>query len=86
MKGSCTSALSRLFDDRSQLNGGRFAFTRSQLHTPGVTLVRAVRHSDNSERTIVTAIVTYARYRPAKRAGVAVAQCLVVPWTTEASR
>jgi hypothetical protein len=40
--------------------------------------VRVVRASNEDLRTIVTAIVTYARYRPAKRAGVAVAQCLVV--------
>ena len=48
--------------------------------------VRVVRASNEDLRTIVTAIVTYARYRPAKRAGVAVAQCLVVPWMTEAAR
>ncbi len=48
--------------------------------------VRVVRSSNEDLRTIVTAIVTYARYRPAKRAGAAVAQCLVVPWVTEASR
>jgi hypothetical protein len=47
--------------------------------------VRVVRASNEDLRTIVTAIVTYARYRPAKRAGVAVAQCLVVPWATGAS-
>jgi hypothetical protein len=45
-----------------------------------------VRSSNEDLRTIVTAIVTYARYRPAKRAGAAVAQCLVVPWVTDASR
>jgi hypothetical protein len=43
--------------------------------------VHVVRASDEDLRTIVTAIVTHARYRPAKRAGVAVAQCVVVPWT-----
>ena len=48
--------------------------------------VRVVRASNEDLRTIVTAVVTYARYRPAKRAGVAVAQCLVVPWMSEASR
>jgi hypothetical protein len=42
--------------------------------------VRVVRASNEDLRTIVTAIVTHARYRPAKRAGVAVSQCLVVRW------
>lgn len=42
--------------------------------------VQVVRSSNEDLRTIVTAIVTYARYRPAKRAGVAVAHCLVVSW------
>ena len=48
--------------------------------------VRVVHASNEDLRTIVTAIVTYARYRPAKRGGAAVAQCLVVPWMTENSR
>jgi hypothetical protein len=46
---------------------------RAQAASVGV-----VRASNEDLRTIVTAIVTYAHYRPAKRAGVAVAQCLVV--------
>lgn len=48
--------------------------------------VRVVRASNEDVRTIATAIVTYALYRPAKRSGVAVAQCLVVPWTSEGPR
>lgn len=42
--------------------------------------VRVVRASNEDLRTIATAIVTHARYRPAKRGGVAVAQCLMVRW------
>jgi hypothetical protein len=42
--------------------------------------VHVVRASDEDLRTIVAAIAARARYVPAKRKGVAVAQCLVVPW------
>lgn len=42
--------------------------------------VRVVRASNEDLRTIATAIVTHARYRPARRAGVAVAQCVMVRW------
>jgi hypothetical protein len=42
--------------------------------------VRVARASDEDLRTIVAAIAARAHYLPAKRAGVAVAQCLVVPW------
>lgn len=42
--------------------------------------VRVARASDEDLRTIVAAIAAKAHYLPAKRAGVPVAQCLVVPW------
>ena len=43
--------------------------------------VQVVRASNEDLRTIVTAMATYALYRPAKRAGVAVAQCVVLSWS-----
>jgi hypothetical protein len=51
-----------------------------------VASVRVVRASNEDVRTIATAAVSYAHYLPARRGGVAVAQCLVVPWTSDGSR